>query len=224
MRVAIAGGHGAIAQHLTKMLVERGDEVVSLIRDPDQESEITDLGGQPVICDLEAVDGAGLAEAIGSADAVVFAAGAGPGSGAERKETVDYEGAVKLIEAARRLEVVRYVMVSAISADADHPGEEVMDVYVRAKGRADDALRESGVTYVIARPGGLTDEQGTGRVQIAETLDRGEIPREDVAAVVAVSLRAETPADHSFDVVGGETPVEEAVRYLGEEPRHGTLE
>lgn len=221
MRVAIAGGHGTIALMLTKQLVERGDEVVSLLRDPEQSSDITDLGAEPAICDLEKDDGAAMAEAIGSADAVVFAAGAGPDSGAEKKETVDYEGAVKLIEAAKQLEAKRYVMVSSIGADADHEGEETMDIYIRAKGRADDALRESGLSHVIVRPGVLTDDQGTGQVTVGEDLDRAEIPREDVATVLAEALRAQTPAGHTFVVVSGETPVEEAVRFLGEEPHHG---
>lgn len=218
MRVAIAGGHGTIAQQLAKMLVEREDEVASLIRDPDQEGDITDLGAEPVVCDLEESDGEALAEAIGSADAVVFAAGAGPGSGPERKETVDYEGAVKLLEAAQKLGAARYVMVSSMNADADHEGEETMDVYLRAKGRADEEVRDSGISHVIVRPGKLTDDQGTGRVQIAEppnTVDGSEIPREDVAAVIAAALRAETPRDSTIDVVSGETPIEEAVAYLG---------
>ena len=121
---------------------------------------------------------------------------------------------MKLIEAAKTLDVKRYVMLSAISADAEHPGEETMDVYIRAKGRADDALRDSGLSYLVVRPGGLTDEQGTGRVEVGESLDGGEIPREDVAAVIAACLRVESPADHSFDVISGPTPIEDAVGYL----------
>lgn len=214
MRVAIAGGHGKIALHLTRMLEERGDEVVSLIRNPDQSGDIEEAGGVPVVIDLEQASADELAEAIGSADAIVFAAGAGPGSGPERKESVDYEGAAKLADAGRRLEIERYVIVSSMGANPDHPGDDVFDVYLRAKGKADQAVMESGLTYVIVRPGMLTDEQGTGLVTAAPTVERGEVPREDVAAVLAGCLRTETVADKVFEVVGGETPIPDALTYL----------
>ena len=156
-----------------------------------------------------------LAREIADADAVVFAAGAGPGSGAARKETMDYGGAVRLIEAARLANATRYVMVSAISADADHRGEEVFDVYIRAKGRADDELAESGLEYTIVRPGGLTDEEPKGKVEIAPTVERGEIPRADVAAVVAACLADPATIGHTFEVVSGDTQIERALATLG---------
>lgn len=214
MRVAIAGGHGKIALHLTRMLAERGDQVVSLIRNPDQSGDIEDAGGAPVIADLERASADELAAAIGSADAIVFAAGAGPGSGPERKESVDYEGAAKLADAGRKLEAQRYVIVSSMGADPDHPGDDVFDVYLRAKGRADEAAIGSGLTYVIVRPGMLTDGQGTGLVTVASSVERGEIPREDVAAVLAECLRTESVADRVFEVVGGETPIPDALTRL----------
>ncbi len=145
------------------------------------------------------------------ADAVVFAAGAGPGSGAGRKETMDYGGAVLLTEAARLANATRYVMVSAMSADADHAGEEVFDVYIRAKGRADEELAESGLEYTIVRPGGLTDDEPKGRVEIATTVERGEIPRADVAAVVAACLADPKTIGRTFEVVSGEDRIELAL-------------
>lgn len=213
IEVAIAGGHGKIARLLGALLVEGGHSVLGLIRNPAQEGDLHAIGVEPVICDLEADHDAG--EAIAGVDAVVFAAGAGPGSGAERKRTMDLGGAVKLIEAAREKGVSRYVMVSAMGA-ADPPasGGEVFGEYLRAKAAADEALRRSGLEYTIVRPGGLTDEPGTGRVQVAERLARGEVPRADVAAVLAAVLLVPNAVGKEFDLLAGETPVEEAIASL----------
>lgn len=215
MEIAIAGGHGKVALSLTRILVAEGDRVRSLIRDPAQGADVQAAGGEPVACDLEADDAAAIAAAIEGADAVVFAAGAGPGSGAERKETVDYGGAVKLVDAARRAGVRRYLMISAMGADPDHPGDEVFDVYLRAKGRADAELARSGLVYTIVRPGILTDEEATGRVLVGESVGRGAIPRADVAATLAACLRSDEALDRAFEVISGEVPVEEAVPRSG---------
>jgi len=214
MVVAIAGGHGKIGLLLTKLLAERGDRVLSVIRDPDQADHIRSAGGEPVVIDLENAEAAELGQEIMDADAVVFAAGAGPGSGAGRKETMDYGGAVLLIEAARLANATRYVMVSAISADADREGEEVFDVYIRAKGRADEELAESGLEYTIVRPGGLTDDEPKGAVEAGETVDRGEIPRADVAAVVAACLADPKTIGLTFEVVSGSDQIEAALTSL----------
>ncbi|GGI06769.1 SDR family oxidoreductase [Egicoccus halophilus] len=210
MRVAIAGGNGTIARHLARILTQNGDEVRSIVRRTEQFEQIREHGAEPVLCDLEEADAEALAEAVGQVDAVVFAAGAGPGSGPERKETVDHGGAVKLIEAARLAGVSRYVIVSSIGADADHQGEEVFDVYLRAKGRADEALAASGLDHTIVRPVGLTDEPGTGRVTL-EASPGAEIPREDVAATIAVCLAEPATIGQRFDLAGGDTPISEAL-------------
>ena len=208
MRVVIAGGHGKIALELTRLLDERGDQVRSLIRNPAHAEEVREAGAlEAIVCDLEEADADRVAEAAGEAEVAVFAAGAGPGSGSERKETMDYEGAVKLIEAARHNDIRRYVMVSSIGADSAHAGEETFDVYLRAKGRADDAVRESGLDYAIVRPGMLTDDPPTGRVEFGESVDRGEIPRADVAAVLALLVADREPA-REIEVVSGSTPIE----------------
>lgn len=211
MVVAIAGGHGKIGLLLTRLLAERGDRVLSLIRNPNQADHVATAGGEAVIVDLESSPPGEVARAIAEADAVVFAAGAGPGSGAERKETMDYGGAVLLIEAAKLAGAKRYVMISAMSADASHAGAEVFDVYIRAKGRADDELAGSGLDYTIVRPGGLTDVEPKGKVQIATVLDRGEIPRADVAAVVAASLADPKTIGRTFELISGEDQIELAL-------------
>ena len=163
---------------------------------------------------LEA-DDADVAGAVAGADAVVFAAGAGPGSGAERKRTMDYGGAVKLIEAAKAAGISRYAIVSSMGAD--HPEQASGDfrVYLQAKADADEALRASGLDYTIVRPGGLTDDPGTGQVDVAERLGRrGSIPRDDVAAVLAEVLDAPNTIGKTFEVLSGSTPVRNAIRAL----------
>jgi nucleoside-diphosphate-sugar epimerase len=214
MRVAIAGGHGKIALRLTRLLRQRGDQVRSIIRDRDHAADIREAGGEPVVCDLEAASEEEVAEAIVTVSAVVFAAGAGPGSGAERKWTVDYGAAVKLIAACRANGIRRYVLVSSIGADPAREGEDTFDVYLRAKGQADVELQASGLDYTVVRPVSLTDDSGTGLVQIAERVQRGKIPRDDVAAVLAAVLHEPGTARLMFEVTSGKTPVEEAVRAI----------
>ena len=206
MRVAIAGGHGRIALGLTRLLREHGDEVVSLIRNPDHADDVREAGGEPIVCDLESGSAQDVAEAISGVDAVVFAAGAGPGSGPDRKETMDYGGAVKLIEAAKADGISRYVIVSSMGADPNHEGDDTFSAYLRAKGRADAALQASGLEYTIVRPGMLTDEPGTGAVQIGD--QRGEIPRDDVAAVLHTVLHNPATTGWTFGVTAGDLPVD----------------
>jgi uncharacterized protein YbjT (DUF2867 family) len=211
MDIVIAGGHGAIALHLTRLLHERGDRVRSLIRNPVHAGDVETVGATPVVCDLEHVDEDVVARATAGADAAVFAAGAGPGSGPERKWTVDYGGAVKLIAAAKANGTDRYVMVSSRGADPDAPGDDTFAVYLRAKGKADAELRASGLAYTIVRPGRLTDDPGTGRVSAGEHVADGRVSREDVAAVLAFTLHDPALAGVMFGVVEGDTPIEQAL-------------
>jgi uncharacterized protein YbjT (DUF2867 family) len=214
MLVAVAGGHGQIALRLTRLLHERGDRVRSLIRNPDHADDVRAAGGDPVVCDLEAADEQTVAQAVEGADAVVFAAGAGPGSGSERKLTMDLGGATKLIAAAKGAGIRRYVMVSARSADPDAPGDDTFSVYLRAKGEADRELAASGLDFTIVRPGRLTDDHGTGRVRLGPDTGDGAIPRDDVAAVLAAVLAAPGTAGVTFDAISGSTAIGEAVASL----------
>ena len=213
LEVAIAGGHGKIALLLGKLLAESEHTVLGLIRNPDQAEDLQAVGVEPVVCDLEADTDVGAA--VRGVDAVVFAAGAGPGSGAERKRTMDLGGAVKLIEAAKEEGIRRYVMVSAMGA-ANPPasGGDVFGEYLRAKAAADEALRASGLDYTIVRPGRLTDDPGTGLVRVGESLERGQVPRADVAAVLAAVLLAPNSIGKSFDLLSGEVAIEQAVASL----------
>lgn len=214
MRVAIAGGHGQIALRLAKILSERGDDVVGLIRNPDHADDLKQAGAEPAVVDLEQASEDEVARAISESDAVVFSAGAGPGSGPARKDTMDYGGAVKLIAAAKQAGVRRYVIVSSMGANPDAPGDDTFSVYLRAKGRADDAVRESGLDATVVRPGTLTNDAGTGRVRLAESVPRGRVPRDDVAAVLAAVLDSPNSIGKTVDLIGGDTPVAEAVKAI----------
>ena len=214
MRVAIAGGHGQIALRLAKIMSERGDEVVALIRNPDHADEVKRAGAEPAVVDLEHASEEEVASAISGSDAVVFAAGAGPGSGAERKETMDYGGAVKLIAAAKQAGVGRYVIVSSMGANPNATGDDTFSVYLRAKGRADDAVRASGLDATVIRPGGLTNDAGTGQVRLGEKLPRGQVTRDDVAAVLVAVLDSPSTIGRTADLIGGDTPIAEAVAAL----------
>ena len=214
MRVAIAGGHGQIALRLAKVLSQRGDEVIGLIRNPDHTDDVRQAGAEPVVVDLENASDADVAQAIAGSDAVVFSAGAGPGSGSARKETMDYGGAVKLIAAAEQAGVRRYVIVSSMGANADTPGEDTFSVYLRAKGRADDAVRASGLDATVVRPGSLTNDAGTGRVRLGGNLPGGRVTRDDVAAVLAAVLEAPNTIGKTVDLIGGDMPIAEAVRAI----------
>lgn len=211
MDVVVIGGHGKIARQLLRLLADRGDRVRGVIRNPEHADDLREIGAEPIVCDIETDD---LTAAVAGADAVVFAAGAGPGSGPERKRTVDEGGAIKLIEAARANGIDRYVIVSAIGVTRPDTWSEQMRPYYEAKAAADEAVEASGLDYTIVRPGGLTDDPGTGRVAAAPQLERGEIPREDVAATLLAVLDTPGTVGQGFDLVGGDTPVAEAVRSL----------
>lgn len=212
MDVVVAGGHGQIGLRLLRLLAERGDRARGLIRNPDQAKDLTAVGAEPVVCDLEAE--ADVAPFVAGAAAIVFAAGAGPGSGVERKRTMDLGGALKLIEAARSDGIARYVIVSAIGAADPAGASEQMRPYQEAKAEADRALASSGLDFTIVRPGSLTNDAGTGLITAGTGVDYGEVTRDDVAATVAAVLQAPNTVGKTFELVGGDTPIEQAVRAL----------
>jgi nucleoside-diphosphate-sugar epimerase len=219
MRIVIAGAHGKIARRLGRLLSARGDTVVGIIRNPDHAADVTADGVEPVVRDLETAGVDDVAAVVGGADAVVFAAGAGPGSGAERKHTVDHAAAVLLADAAERAGVRHYVLVSSMGVEQARKGtprgmDPVFAVYLQAKLRAEDEiLPRPALDVAILRPGRLTDDAGTGQVTLGHGVDFGEVPRDDVAAVLAEMLHART-ADVVVELVSGPTPIPEAVAAL----------
>lgn len=215
MRVVIAGGHGQIALKLSKQLSDAGHQPVGLIRNPDHVADLEQAGADPVVVDLESAAVNEVAAHLAAADAVVFAAGAGPNSTAARKESVDRNGAVLLAQAAAAAGVRRYVMVSAIGADDFDPdSDEIFQVYLRAKSEADAALRDTSLDWTIVRPGGLTDDDPTGRVTAAPSTGRGQIPRADVAAVLVAALLDASSIGKQFELISGDVPIAEALAAL----------
>ena len=212
MDVVVVGGHGQIALQLLRLLSERGDRARGLIRNPGHAADLEAAGAEAVVCDMEAEDD--LAPFVEGAGAVVFAAGAGPGSGPERKQTVDLGAAVKLIEAARSNGIPRYVMGSAIGVSHPESVSEQMRPYYDAKAEADRRLADSDLDWTIVRPGRLTDDPGTGRVRAGEEIGSGEVPRADVAATLAAVLQADSSIGKAFDLLSGDTPIDEAVRSI----------
>ncbi|BBY27604.1 SDR family oxidoreductase [Mycolicibacterium sediminis] len=215
-RIVIAGGHGKIALLLERLLADRGDSVAGLIRNPDHRTDLEAAGAEALVVDLEKSSVDDVAALLEGADAVVFAAGAGPGSSIERKQTVDRDGAILLADAAVAAGVRRYVMVSAIGADEPTDDQdEVFAAYLEAKSAADANVRQRAeLSTTIVRPGGLTDDGGTGRVTAATKTERGSIPRADVAAVLAELVSGDAAAGVTFELIGGDTPVAEAVAGL----------
>lgn len=220
MRIVIAGAHGQVARRLGRLLTARGDTVLGLVRNPDHEADLRDDGVEPAVLDLEAASVEELAGVVRGSDAVVFAAGAGPGSGEARKHTVDHGAAVLLADAAEQAGVRRYLLLSSMGVEQAREGtpqgvDPVMAVYLQAKLRAEDeVLPRQALATTILRPGGLTDEPGTGRVRLGHGLPFGQVPRDDVAAVMVALLDAGRDGA-VVELVGGDTPIADAVADVG---------
>ncbi|WP_306327202.1 NAD(P)H-binding protein [Streptomyces venezuelae] len=213
MRIVIAGGHGQIALRLERLLSAGGHEVAGIIRRPEQAGDLRDAGAEPVVLDLESASVEMVAAVLQGADAAVFAAGAGPGSGVDRKDTVDRAAAVLFADAAERAGVRRYVVVSSMGADAAHPGDEIFDAYLRAKGAADDEVRSrTALDWTVLRPGSLTNDAGTGMVRLEARTGRGTIPRDDVAATIAELLDTPATSGLTLELIAGSTPLSVAVK------------
>lgn len=217
MQVAIAGAHGQIAMRLIRRLVARGDTVVGLIRNPDHAPDVEEAGARAEVCDLEQATVTQLADLVAGCDGAVFAAGAGPGSGAERKLTIDRDGAIKLLEATAA-SGARFVIVSSVGAEDPPSGDDVFEVYLRAKAEADAAVMDSDREWVVIRPGPLTNDAGTGRARIDTTPFRGEVSRDDVAEVLALALHEPRAAGHILYVGGGSEPIEQALEAALQSP------
>jgi len=213
-RVVIVGAHGKVAQQLMRVLYDNGDDFVGIVRGEEHADDVYRLGGEGVLLDIEQATPEQLATAFSGSDAVVFTAGAGGGSSIERKRTVDYAGSVKSMQGAVIAGVRRFVQVSAWGVDTPLPEdtEPVWRAYVEAKRDADAVLRESGLDWTILRPGGLTFDEGTGLVTLGDSVERGSIPREDVARLISACIDEPASIGHVWEVVSGSTPIADAVR------------
>lgn len=220
MKIAIAGGHGQIALLLARLISDAGHDAVAIVRNPAHVTDVEQQGAKAIVADLEQLDDDELALRLRGVDAVVFAAGAGPNSGAERKLTVDRDAAILLADAAERMGIQRYVMISAMAADTYDPEravvparseEDVFQVYLRAKAEADANIRMRNLRYTIVRPGALLDTPPQGTVAVGRTVPRGSIPRADVAAVVLHALLDDSALGVQFEVTSGDTPIPAAL-------------
>lgn len=212
MKIFVAGAHGKVGQKLVKILSEKGHTVKAMIRDNSQADEMKKLGGEPVVADLENDKDFPL-EGI---DVVYFCAGSGAQTGPDKTVEVDQKGAIKLVESAYNHKVFRFIMISSLGADDPKQGPDKLQTYLKAKHEADKELKYSGLTYTILRPGHLTDEPGTGKILAKERLDPKEkedasIPREDVARTLAACLDHRHTETKVFELVKGETPIDEAL-------------
>lgn len=224
MKIAIAGGHGQIALILERLITEAGHDAIGIVRNPAHVSDVEQTGARALVADLEQLGEDELALRLRGVDAVVFAAGAGPHSGAERKLSVDRDAAVLLAEAAVRLDIERFVMISAMGTDAYDPEraklpaqdeDDVFQVHLRAKAEADANVRMRRFRWTIVRPGGLLDTPPQGTVTVGRTVPRGSIPRADVAAVVLHALLDDSAIGKQFEVTSGDTPIPAALNALG---------
>ncbi|MCD4525744.1 NAD(P)H-binding protein [Nocardioides sp. cx-173] len=212
-RIAIVGGHGAVARHLLTVLRRAEHTPVALVRREEYREELEGRGAEVRLLDIEQQGAEAFAEAFEGCDAVVFAAGGGPDGNVERKRTVDLEGSLKSIQGAKQAGISRFVQVSAIGVDEPLLADtaEVWAAYVVAKRDADAALRDSGLAWTILRPGRLTDDPATGRVTLAPEVPRGDVTRADVAAVIAAVLDHDASIGHQWELVNGSTPVHDAL-------------
>ncbi|MEV1129204.1 NAD(P)H-binding protein [Agromyces sp. NPDC049794] len=215
MRVVIAGGHGQIALVLERLLADGGHEPIAIIRNPEHRADIDATGAAAVVLDLEEASVDEVGQVLKDADAAVFAAGAGPGSSAARKFTVDRDAAILLADAAEAAGVPRLVVISAMSADRFDPdSQDVFQLYLRAKSEADASVRSRDLGWTIVRPGRLTNDPGTGSVRVGDSLPAGSIPRADVAATIALLLETGAASRTQFDLVSGDEPIADALAGL----------
>jgi uncharacterized protein YbjT (DUF2867 family) len=224
MRIVIAGGHGQIGLRLGRLLAQRGHQVVGLVRNPDHGPDLHAAGVGPLVLDVESAAAQDVAYAVTDADAVVFAAGAGPGSGVARKDTVDRGAAVLLADACVLAGIRRYLLVSSMGVESVRDGatpdgvDEVFLAYLHAKLAAEQEVAARDLDLTVLRPGRLTDDPGTGRVRLEASVPRGDVPRDDVAAVLVALLAAPATAGRVLELTSGETAIAESVAQQAEPP------
>lgn len=207
MKVLVIGANGQVGKHIVEKLIDDNHEPIAMIRDTDQIPYFEERGAKTVIADLEK----DFKHAYYGVDAVIFAAGSGPHTGSDKTIMIDQEAAIKSMQVAENFGIKRLVMLSSIAANRPDLGPEALKHYLYAKGRADAYLRGTSLDYTIIRPGGLTDDKGTGKVEIAEQLKEfGTIPREDVAKVLVRALHFPETIEKSYDLISGSTQIEQA--------------
>lgn len=214
MNIFVVGANGQIGKHLVRKIQTTNEHTaIAMVRKEEQIAQFKSQGAKVALVDLEGtIDD--IAKAVKGVDAVVFTAGSGGHTGADKTMMVDFDGAIKTMEAAKLVGVKRFVIVSAIGVHHRDKWMGSVPYYSAAKHYADVWLRESRLDYTIIRPGGLTNDAGTGKIKVAVDLDRGSIPREDVATTILASLENDHMIGKEFDMIGGETPIKDALANL----------
>ena len=223
-RIVIIGGHGKVALHLARILTDRGDQVTSVIRNPDHADDIGATGAHPVVADIEHLDTGALADLLTGHDAVAFSAGAGGGDAA-RTYAVDRDAAIRVIDAAVQSGVRRFVMVSYFGAGPDHgvPEDNSFYPYAEAKAAADAYLRATDLDWTVLGPSRLTSDPATGRIEVGASTayagaEKGAVSREDVALVAAAALSDDSTIHRTIDFNNGDLPIAEALATSGSRP------
>ncbi|OBB70204.1 SDR family oxidoreductase [Mycobacterium sp. 852014-50255_SCH5639931] len=213
-RIIVIGGHGKVALQLARILTERGDEVSSVFRNPDHSDDVAATGAKPVVADIEQLDIDALAGLVAGHDAVVFSAGAGGGNPA-RTYAVDRDAAIRVIDAAARAGVKRFVMVSYFGAGPNHgvPPDDPFFPYAESKAAADAHLRASDLDWTVLGPGRLTLDPATGHITLGQ--GKGEVSRADVALVIAAALAEDATIRQTIDFNNGDVPIADALAGRG---------
>jgi uncharacterized protein YbjT (DUF2867 family) len=212
-QVVIIGGHGKIALRLARILTGRGDSVTSVIRAESQVDDVAATGASPVVADVENLDTASIASVLAGHDVIVWSAGAGGGDAA-RTYAVDRDAAIRTIDAASSAGVNRFIMVSYFGAGPDHgvPEDNSFFAYAEAKAAADTHLKDSSLQWTILGPSRLTDEPGSGRIELGGGADsKGEVSRDNVAEVAAAVIAAPDTVGKVIEFNDGDVPVTEAI-------------
>ena len=211
-RIAVIGGHGKVALHLSRILTERGHQVSALIRNPTHRNDVEATGAEAVVADVEALETGELTEVLQGHDAVVWSAGAGGGS-PERTYAVDRDAAIEALAAAEEAGIKRFVMVSYFGASPDHgvPEDDPFFAYAEAKAAADEHLRSTDLDWTVLGPSALTEAPATGRIETGTTTGKSEVSREDVALVVAHALEEPATVRRTIEFNNGETPIGDAL-------------
>jgi uncharacterized protein YbjT (DUF2867 family) len=213
MRVVVIGASGRTGKLIVEQLVKAGHETVATIRNPKHMASMVKLGAETVILDLEESTGPDFAAQFKGADAVVFAAGSAED---DTNSDIDRTGTLKTVRAAKKVGAMRYISVSALGATTPTPKKwletELMKNYYKAKKAANKHVRDSGLDWTIIEPGELTDGKLTGKVTLAwDGVAPDKISRADVAATVLAALATPSSKGRTFQVIGGKTPVLDAV-------------
>ena len=211
MNVLVAGAHGKTGMQIVSLLLENDHHVTAMIKDASQSDSLQKLGAKPLLADLET----NIDFATEGIDAVIFAAGSGPDTGADKTIAVDQDGAIKLIDACEKNAVERFVMLSAMGVDDPENGPDALQHYLKAKKAADDRLKKSNLNYTIIRPGRLTNDDESGTIEADESLqEHGEISRADVAMTIIQALDNPNAYRKTIDIIKGDVKIPEALNNL----------